>query len=116
MYDQCILEQNKISYNTNNKGENGEIRAIFKGVAEDLQPDIIVQDLKNKGYNPGVEARFQCREGRPMLIILVIVPGHENKIKTRKLLYARWKYTSKIRKENEESDNARIVSALGTAP
>ncbi|KAG5898196.1 hypothetical protein JTB14_013238 [Gonioctena quinquepunctata] len=82
-YDQLkdILDQQKIPYHTYNKSDNRQIIAIFKGVAEDIDPTAIVNELVNKGYHPRVVARFKFRDGKPMPIILVIVPNYETGIK-----------------------------------
>ncbi|KAG5875593.1 hypothetical protein JTB14_031828 [Gonioctena quinquepunctata] len=77
MYDKCadIWEQHKVPFHTYDRRESKEIRAIFNGVAEDIHPDESDKELINEGFTPRVVARFMNREGRPMPIILVIVPG-----------------------------------------
>ncbi|KAG5878670.1 hypothetical protein JTB14_028266 [Gonioctena quinquepunctata] len=76
-----IFEQRKISYHTYNKSNNREIRAIFKSVAEELDPTEIAEELEAKGYHPRVVARFKYKDKKPMPIILVIVPSYKTGIK-----------------------------------
>ncbi|KAG5888234.1 hypothetical protein JTB14_014478 [Gonioctena quinquepunctata] len=82
-YDVCksILDKNKIQYHTFKKIENREIRAIFKGVAEELDTTSITNELIGRGFNPRVVARFENKNGQNMPIILVIVPDTDHKIK-----------------------------------
>ncbi|KAG5861334.1 hypothetical protein JTB14_025210 [Gonioctena quinquepunctata] len=47
-----IIDQQKIQYHTFNTPTNREIRAIFKGVAEDIEPDVIAKELQDKGFDP----------------------------------------------------------------
>ncbi|KAG5885311.1 hypothetical protein JTB14_010084 [Gonioctena quinquepunctata] len=47
-----------------------EIRAIFKGLAEYLDPNEIAKELISEGFNPRIVARFKNRERKPMPIIL----------------------------------------------
>ncbi|KAG5865254.1 hypothetical protein JTB14_038017 [Gonioctena quinquepunctata] len=42
---------------------------------------MIEKELKDKGFNPRVVARFKNRNGQNMPIILVIVPGSQDQIK-----------------------------------
>ncbi|KAG5874021.1 hypothetical protein JTB14_026792 [Gonioctena quinquepunctata] len=58
-----------------------EIRAIFKGLAEELDPNEIAKELINEGFTLRIVARFENREGKPMPIILVFVPGSQHEIK-----------------------------------
>ncbi|KAG5864401.1 hypothetical protein JTB14_001488 [Gonioctena quinquepunctata] len=71
-----ILDKQKTQYHTFNTPTNREIRAIFKGVAEDIEPDLIAKELQDKGFDPRIVARFRNKKGQSMPIILVIVPGH----------------------------------------
>ncbi|KAG5898352.1 hypothetical protein JTB14_034333 [Gonioctena quinquepunctata] len=82
-YDECksILDKNKIQYHTFKKIENREIRAISKGVAEELDTTSITNELIERGFNPRVVARFKNKNGNNMPIILVIVPDTDHKIK-----------------------------------
>ncbi|KAG5883877.1 hypothetical protein JTB14_007766 [Gonioctena quinquepunctata] len=83
MFNKCtgILDQQKVQYHTFNTPQNREIRAIFKGVAEDIEPVTIAKELQDKGFDPRIVARFKNRNGQNMPIILVIVPGSQAKIK-----------------------------------
>ncbi|KAG5881967.1 hypothetical protein JTB14_006005 [Gonioctena quinquepunctata] len=82
-YDQLLsfFHQNHLPYHTYGKANNREIGAVFKGVAEDLLPTEIAKELGAKGFHPRVVARFNYKDGKPMPIILVIVPSHETGIK-----------------------------------
>ncbi|KAG5868861.1 hypothetical protein JTB14_011689 [Gonioctena quinquepunctata] len=82
-YDECksILDKNEIQYHTYKKIENREIRAIFKGVAEEFDTTSITNELIERGFNPRVVARFKNKHGQNMPIILVIVPDTDHKIK-----------------------------------
>ncbi|KAG5867374.1 hypothetical protein JTB14_008490 [Gonioctena quinquepunctata] len=83
MYNKCtdILDQQKVQYHTFSTPQNREIRAIFKGVAEDIEPVTIAEELQDKGFDPRIVARFENRNGQNMPNILVIVPGSQAKIK-----------------------------------
>ncbi|KAG5862495.1 hypothetical protein JTB14_036194 [Gonioctena quinquepunctata] len=72
-FEKCLvtLGQHKIEYYTFKK-KGIEIRAIFKGVAEEFSIEDITNDLNNKGFHPRVVARFKNRDGKPMPIILCI--------------------------------------------
>ncbi|KAG5871929.1 hypothetical protein JTB14_022404 [Gonioctena quinquepunctata] len=82
-YDKCTLtlDQHKVQYHTFKSPQNREIRAIFKGIAEDIDQTMIEKELKDKGFNPRVVPRFKNRNGQNMPIILVIVPGSQDQIK-----------------------------------
>ncbi|KAG5862503.1 hypothetical protein JTB14_036202 [Gonioctena quinquepunctata] len=80
-FEKCLvtLGQHKIEYYTFKK-KGIEIRAIFKGVAEEFSIEDITNDLNNKGFHPRVVARFKNRDGKPMPIILCIVPDEDQDI------------------------------------
>ncbi|KAG5865252.1 hypothetical protein JTB14_038015 [Gonioctena quinquepunctata] len=50
MYNECTntLDQHKVQYFTFNKPQNREIRAIFKGVAEDIEVRFELQRKKKR--------------------------------------------------------------------
>ncbi|KAG5897887.1 hypothetical protein JTB14_000767 [Gonioctena quinquepunctata] len=87
-FEKCLqtLGQHKIDHFTFNKEKGSEIRAIFEGVAEDFSIEDITNDLKSKGFHPRVVARFKNRDGRPMPIILCIVPDEDQDIKNLKMI------------------------------
>ncbi|KAG5884056.1 hypothetical protein JTB14_037461 [Gonioctena quinquepunctata] len=76
-----ILDQEKVQYHTFPSPPEREIRAIFKGVAEDIDINTITKDFHNKGFTPRIVARFKNRKGKNMPIVLVIVPGTQASIK-----------------------------------
>ncbi|KAG5865251.1 hypothetical protein JTB14_038014 [Gonioctena quinquepunctata] len=70
-YDECKKILDKVQYHTFQKSGNKEIRAIFKGVAEDLDSTSIANELIGRGFNPRIVARFKTlkteKENRTML-------------------------------------------------
>ncbi|KAG5861877.1 hypothetical protein JTB14_004999 [Gonioctena quinquepunctata] len=64
---------------TFNKKKGMEIRAIFKGVAEDFSIEDITNDLKSKGFHPRVVARFKT-EMEDQCQYLCIVPDEDQDI------------------------------------
>ncbi|KAG5891400.1 hypothetical protein JTB14_018457 [Gonioctena quinquepunctata] len=76
-----ILDQEKVQYQTFPSPPEREIRAIFKGVTEDIDINTITKDFHNKGFTPRIVARFKNRKGKSMPIVLVIVPGTQATIK-----------------------------------
>ncbi|KAG5879701.1 hypothetical protein JTB14_006486 [Gonioctena quinquepunctata] len=81
-YKKCLeqLEQHKIEYFTHKTNTEKEIRAIFKGVAEEFSIDDITKDLRSKGFHPRVVARFQKQDKTSMSMILCIVPESDQEI------------------------------------
>ncbi|KAG5877711.1 hypothetical protein JTB14_026704 [Gonioctena quinquepunctata] len=65
-YNKCtnILEQHKVQYHTFRTPESREIRAIFKGIAENIELATIEEELQDKGFNPRVVARFKNKQGK----------------------------------------------------
>ncbi|KAG5884055.1 hypothetical protein JTB14_037460 [Gonioctena quinquepunctata] len=76
-----ILDHEKIQYHTFRSPQEREIRAIFKGIAEDIETTTIMKDFQDKGFAPRIVARFKNRKGQNMPIVLVIVPGSQATIK-----------------------------------
>ncbi|KAG5863865.1 hypothetical protein JTB14_031618 [Gonioctena quinquepunctata] len=87
-FEKCLqtLGQHKIDHFTFSKKNGSEIRAIFKGVAEEFSVEDITNDLKSEGFHPRVVARFKNRDGSPMPIILCIVPEEDQDIKNLKMI------------------------------
>ncbi|KAG5865913.1 hypothetical protein JTB14_011382 [Gonioctena quinquepunctata] len=86
-FEKCLQTLgHKIDHFTFNKKKGSEIRALFKGVAEDFFIEDITNDLKSKGFHPRVVARFKNRDGTPMPIILCIVPDEDQDIKNLKTI------------------------------
>ncbi|KAG5883211.1 hypothetical protein JTB14_032867 [Gonioctena quinquepunctata] len=76
-----ILDLHKVQYHTFRTPKNREIRAIFERIAEVIDLATIEKELRDKGFDPRVVARFKNRNGQNMPIILVIVPGSQVQIK-----------------------------------
>ncbi|KAG5862827.1 hypothetical protein JTB14_032992 [Gonioctena quinquepunctata] len=69
-----ILDQEKVQYHTFRSPQEREIRAIFKGIAEDIETTTIMKDFQDKGFAPRVigdlkqkrpeHAHYPCHSSR----------------------------------------------------
>ncbi|KAG5884189.1 hypothetical protein JTB14_017076 [Gonioctena quinquepunctata] len=96
-YNECknILDTNKVQYHTFKKIENREIRAIFKGVAEELDPISIANKLTGRGFNPRVVLTTRLKKS---------------------IRSVRWESDLSSKDQENESDNVTTVRNSDTMP